>query len=129
MRVLDQLYPRNLSLQTLDGVITHNGEFAAQVLKRGTTSTFKETMFEQLYERLLDDLVHDRRDSPLFRHHVKSLLKTSHSLTEEGYLAQEPNRIVVDYIASMTDNYFMNIYARLFPESHDRIQRDYYDAR
>ena len=250
VRVLDQLFPRNLSLQTLDGVITHNGEFACQTLECGNTRTFQqldalveacnrdeqvigtlrpstlegcvvrvsdmiaylgkdrqdalemgvigsldqfesnvigrdnariinnvtvdivnnsygqnritmsrevfddlklakrqnyqfiytkegildkpfnvvEAMFEEMYARLLDDLVADRRDSPIFRHHVRSLAKTSHSLTEEDYLAQEPNRIVVDYIASMTDNYFMNMYARLFPDSERRIQLDYYDA-
>jgi dGTPase len=30
VRVLDVLYGRNLSLQTLDGVICHNGEFEQQ---------------------------------------------------------------------------------------------------
>lgn len=33
VRVLDVLYGRNISLQTLDGVICHNGEFEQQVLK------------------------------------------------------------------------------------------------
>ncbi|WP_165060304.1 deoxyguanosinetriphosphate triphosphohydrolase family protein [Adlercreutzia sp. ZJ154] len=250
VRVLDQLYPRNLSLQTLDGVITHNGEFACQTLECGNVETFEqldemveacnkdeqvigtlrpstlegcvvrvsdmiaylgkdrqdaiemgvinsldmfdssvigrdnariinnvtadivnnsygsnkiamsrevfddlklakrqnyqviysqegildkpdnvvETMFEEMYARLLDDLVNERHESPIFRQHVKSLVKMSHSLTADAYLSQEPNRIVADYIASMTDNYFMNMYARLFPNSKRRIQKDYYDA-
>lgn len=33
VRVLDVLYGRNVSLQTLDGVICHNGEFERQVLR------------------------------------------------------------------------------------------------
>ena len=36
VRVLDQLYRRNVSLQTLDGVLCHNGEFAQQVLRRSS---------------------------------------------------------------------------------------------
>lgn len=42
VRVLDKLYRRNISLQTLDGVLCHNGEFAQQRLVRGTTSSFDE---------------------------------------------------------------------------------------
>ena len=41
VRVLDQLYRRNVSLQTLDGVLCHNGEFAQQELKRGHVGTFE----------------------------------------------------------------------------------------
>ena len=33
VRVLDVLYGRNISLQTLDGIICHNGEFERQVLR------------------------------------------------------------------------------------------------
>ncbi len=40
VRVLDQLYRRNVSLQTLDGVLCHNGEFAQQVLRMGDTADF-----------------------------------------------------------------------------------------
>ena len=42
VRVLDQLYRRNVSLQTLDGVLCHNGEFAQQVLRVGEPSGFDE---------------------------------------------------------------------------------------
>lgn len=42
VRVLDELYPRNISLQTLDGVLSHNGEFAQQHLTLGTTQTFQQ---------------------------------------------------------------------------------------
>ena len=42
VRVLDNLYRRNISLQTLDGVLCHNGEFAQQVLHLGDTATFDQ---------------------------------------------------------------------------------------
>ena len=243
VRVLDKLYRRNISLQTLDGVLCHNGEFAQQRLVRGTTATFEELdalveacdadeqtiatlrpatlegcvvrvcdmiayvgkdradaldmgvlpsldafesdyigvdnariinnltvdivnnsygrdaismsaeafadlkrakrqnyeliflregmvddtenvveeMFEEMYARLLDDLAHGDESSPVIRHHVSSLVAKSRSVSAEDYLSQDPNRIVADYIASMTDRYFMSLYARLFPHSKRRI--------
>ncbi|WP_080797221.1 deoxyguanosinetriphosphate triphosphohydrolase family protein [Arabiibacter massiliensis] len=243
VRVLDKLYRRNVSLQTLDGVLCHNGEFAQQVLSVGDTRDFAtldalveecyvdeqaikrlrpstlegcvvrvadmiayvgkdradavdmgvigsldafdsevigrdnariinnltvdivnasygtdriamsgavfadlkrakrqnyeliyeqegvvagagnivEEMFEELYARLLDDLLAGNESSPVFRHHVASLCAKSRTVTAEDYLATEPNQIVVDYLASMTDSYFMALYAHLFPESGRRI--------
>ena len=239
VRVLDNLYRRNISLQTLDGVLCHNGEFAQQVLRLGETTTFEQldnlveactadestiktlrpstlegcvvrvadmiayigkdrqdalamgvidslspfdseaigvtnakiinnltvdivnnsygkpeiamseevfrdlklakrqnyeliyaregmagndgnvvgAMFEELYARLLGDLVRGDEGSPVFRHHVRSLAARSATITPEEYLAGEPNQIVVDYLASMTDRYFTSLFAHLFPES------------
>lgn len=243
VRVLDQLYRRNISLQTLNGVLCHNGEFAQQVLNIGEMNTFAELdalveacnadeqtiatlrpatlegcvvrvsdmiayigkdrqdavdmgvlkstagftssvigrsnaqiihnltvdivnnsygrdriamsadvfadlkiakrqnyeriyikegmvdtdgnmveeMFEELYERLLADLAAGNENSPVIKHHVDILVKKSRTINAEEYLSQNPNRIVVDYLASMTDSYFMELYAHLFPESSKRI--------
>lgn len=245
VRVLDQLYRRNVSLQTLDGVLCHNGEFAQQELKRGHVGTFEALdalveectadeqvistlrpstlegcvvrvadmiayvgkdrqdamdmgalasldefdstvmgkanaqiinnltadivnesygrdriamseamfndlkrakrqnyeiiynkeglaasdgitvgeMFEEVYEKLLRDLTEGREESAIFRHHIDYLARKSRSITRERYVgATEPNQIVVDYIASMTDSYFMALYAHLFPEHANRVQ-------
>lgn len=243
VRVLDQLYRRNVSLQTLDGVLCHNGEFAQQKLRRGTTDDFHaldalveactteestiktlapstlegcvvrvsdmiayvgkdradaldmgvlptlevfesavigrdnariinnltvdlvnnsygtdhiamsqpvfddlkrakrqnyeliyeregmvfgignivEEMFAELYEKLLLDLTSGNEASPVFKHHVTSLCAKSRTIRAEEYLAGEPNQIVTDYIASMTDSYFMTLYAHLFPQSDKHI--------
>lgn len=250
VRVLDRLYRRNVSLQTLDGVLCHNGEFAQQRLERGTCGSFEQLdemveacnadettiktlrpstlegcvvrvsdmiayigkdrqdalamgvidsldvfdadiigatnakiinnltvdivnnsygkaeiamseavfqdlkrakkqnyeviylkegmvdetenlvqeMFEEMYARLLRDLVEDRRTSPIFQHHVKRLCAASRTIRPEEYLAGDPNQVVVDYMASMTDSYFMAIYAHLFPESPRHIQTRGYCA-
>ena len=85
------------------------------------TENIVEEMFEEMYARLLDDLVHGRQNSPVFRHHVKRLAAQSRSVTPETYLAGEPNQIVVDYLASMTDSYFMALYDHLFPTSGKAI--------
>ena len=42
VRVMDKLYRRNISLQTLDGAICHNGEFAQQILYLGDMKTFDD---------------------------------------------------------------------------------------
>ncbi len=250
VRVMDQLYRRNISLQTLDGALCHNGEFAQQVLQLGTTTTFSELdaavsrctadareikklrpstlegcvvrisdmiayigkdrldaidvgvidsldifdssfigrtnaqiinnmtidivnnsyrqdhiamskeafddivlakrqnyekiyykegtvsefenivqeMFEELYERLLDDLVSGNESSPVFKHHVTSLVAKSASIERSEYLCEEPNRIITDYISSMTDSYFIALYHHLFPNSTHRLfKREYCD--
>jgi dGTPase len=80
-----------------------------------------EDMFVAMYERLLEDLVSGDESSPVFRHHVKSLLEKSLSMTRDEYLSEEPNQIVVDYISSMTDSYFMALYRYLFPEDSRRL--------
>lgn len=248
VRVLDELYPRNISLQTLDGILKHNGEFAQKIIYRGEIGSFEEldalveacntnekvikslrpatlegcvvrvsdmiayigkdrddaidmhvldsidvfdsnvlgkdnakiinnmtvdivnnsygknqiemseeiyqdlklaktqnyeviyskegileksfseveTMFQELYEKILDDLNKGDESSPVHRHHVKQLVKKSHYIKAEDYLKIDPNQIVCDYIASMTDNYFVNLYEHTFPTSEKRIYtKDY----
>ena len=250
VRVMDQLYRRNISLQTLDGALCHNGEFAQQVLKLGDTTTFEDLddavarctkddgeikklrpstlegcvvrvsdmiaylgkdrsdaidigiiddhtafdssfigrtnaqiinnmtvdivnnsyrkdhiamsekafddivlaknqnyqmiyykegtvsefenvvqeMFAQLYDRLLDDLVKGDESSPVFKHHIASLVAKSASIKRKEYLREEPNRIITDYISSMTDSYFIALFRHLFPGSHLRLfKREYCD--
>ena len=80
-------------------------------------------MFEEVYEKLLGDLTEGREESAIFRHHIDYLARKSRSITRESYVgATEPNQIVVDYIASMTDSYFMALYTHLFPEHATQIQ-------
>ena len=53
VRVLDVLYGRNLSLQTLDGVICHNGEFERQVFETSGLSDFDS--FDRVVESCWQD--------------------------------------------------------------------------
>lgn len=48
VRVLDTLYGRNLSLQTLDGVLCHNGEYEQRVFELSGLSSFDE--FDRVVE-------------------------------------------------------------------------------
>ncbi len=53
VRVLDVLYGRNVSMQTLDGVICHNGEFEQQVLRTSGLSGMEDfdAMVDDCWER------------------------------------------------------------------------------
>ena len=78
-------------------------------------------MMEQIYYKLLDDLKKGDESSPIFKHHINFILK-SHYKSEIPYTQTEQNQIVVDFIASMTDDYFIDLYAHLFPESELKIE-------
>ena len=78
-------------------------------------------MMRQLYERLLHDLRHGHTASPIFRHHIGYLAR-SHYRRQAPYEETEPNQMVVDYIASMTDDYFVDLHRYLFPDSPYRVE-------
>lgn len=77
-------------------------------------------MMSDIYEKLLKDLKNDNKSSPIFTHHINYINK-AHYKRETPYEETEPNQIVVDYIASMTDDYFIDLYAHIFPESNLKI--------
>lgn len=85
------------------------------------TSNLVEEMFYELYQRLLEEAQSGNLDSPIYRHHVNQLERASHSFDVEAYLNQDPNVIVVDFIASMTDSYFMAVYEHLFPNKPRKV--------
>lgn len=77
-------------------------------------------MMKELYEKLLEDLKNNNRTSPIFTHHIE-FVNSVHYQREVPYEETEKNQIVADYIASMTDDYFIDLYAYLFPESERKI--------
>jgi len=84
-------------------------------------------MMRELYEKLLSDLQNENKSSPIFTQHIDYVNK-AHYKREMPYEQTEPNQIVVDYLASMTDDYFVDLYAYLFPESELKITyRGYFD--
>ena len=82
----------------------------------------------QIYEQMLDDLKSNRRTSTIFTHHI-DYINSVHYRRETPYENAEPNQIVVDYIASMTDNYFIDLHGYLFPNSDLRVEyKGYFDV-
>ena len=77
----------------------------------GTDGIIKP-MMKSVYGQLLYDVKNGKENSPIFRHHIQPL-----SLKNPSYKKTEPNLLVVDYIASMTDDYFIELHQLLFPSS------------
>lgn len=73
-------------------------------------------MMQELYYKLLADLKAGKRTSPVYEHHV-DFVSANHYAAAEPYIETEPNQIVVDYMASMTDDYCLELYKYLFPRS------------
>lgn len=83
-------------------------------------------MMSEIYEKLLSDLSNGRR-SPVFTHHIEYVNKPYYH-RKKPYEETEKNQIVVDYIASMTDDYFIDLHRYLFPDSHYEIRyKGYFD--
>ena len=80
-------------------------------------------MFERVYENLLSALKANDTASPIFTHHLKDLNKPYYvARRRTPYEQSEENQIVVDYIASMTDDYFIELYYHLFPNSNVKLK-------
>ncbi|MEA4890270.1 MAG: HD domain-containing protein [Clostridiaceae bacterium] len=80
-------------------------------------------MFHDLYDKLLADAKSKTENSVLYKHHVQFIEDArKYYSPEENYREQEPNQIVVDYIASMTDDYFIDLYHYLFPQGRYKVE-------
>lgn len=80
-------------------------------------------MFEEVYKKLLGDMERHDRTSVIYTHHINYLRELTHYYAEaEKYEASDPDDIVVDYIASMTDDYFIDLYHYLFPKGKYRVE-------
>ena len=78
-------------------------------------------MMQEIYEQLLDDLIQDKQNSPILLHHVDYVNQTRYP-REVRYGKGEPNQVVVDYIASMTDDYLIDLHRYLFPNSNYYVE-------
>ena len=84
-------------------------------------------MMEDIYEKLSDDLRRRRYDSPIFSHHIDYINSVSRD-RREPYGNDGIDTTVTDFIASMTDDYFVDIYRELFPDGRYRVTyRGYFD--
>ncbi len=72
-------------------------------------------MMAKLYEKLLWDLTDGKRETPIYTHPLRYLDKPYYK-RRVPYEETEKNQMVVDYIASMTDDYFIDLYGYLFPD-------------
>ncbi len=78
-------------------------------------------MMQEIYDQLLEDLKLGRDYSPVFKHHIDYVNQARYP-KPFPYEKTEPNQIIVDYIASMTDDYLIDLHRFLFPDSHYEVE-------
>ena len=85
-------------------------------------------MFKELYYHLLGDVRAGNENSVIYKHHIDTIAKQLKYYRDTQYLNEDPNMIVVDFIASMTDDYFIALHTLLFENSKYRIEyKSYFD--
>ncbi len=84
-------------------------------------------MFRMLYEKLYDDL--ENKESIIWKHHIEFIDKRRGYYSAETKYVDEntADDIVVDFIASMTDDYFIDICAHLLPDAPKVKYTGYFD--
>ena len=78
-------------------------------------------MMKAVFEKCLADLSKGDESAPIFRHHIH-FVENAHYNRETAYRDEPPAMIVADYIASMTDDYFIDLYEHLFPFGEYKIK-------
>ena len=75
-------------------------------------------MFAELYEELLRQAESGDRNSILYQHHIAYVKANNYRAEQKygDYEDEEKNQIVVDFLASVTDDYFIELYKKLFPK-------------
>lgn len=82
-----------------------------------------EPMFQEIYDKLLKDLRYGNKDSVIYTHHINFINQhRGYYGNFNDYAAEKPDDVVVDYIASMTDDYFVDLYDYLFPKGTNGIR-------
>lgn len=84
-------------------------------------------MMAKIYGKLLSDLKNKNLSSTIFTHHIDYVNKPYYK-RDVPYMETEENQVVVDYIASMTDDYFIELFKHLFPSSTLELKyKGYFD--
>jgi dGTPase len=79
-------------------------------------------MFRAVFEKLLSDMKNHDKHSVIYTHHMDYLKElTCYYADTDKYALSDPADIVVDYMASMTDDYFIDLYDYLFPGGSHKV--------
>ena len=79
-------------------------------------------MFHMMYERLLKDMKDGNTNSVIYRHHIDFVKENTAAYGYDVYLeGTSDEQMVVDFMASMTDDYFVDLFDYLFPHSNYHI--------
>ena len=95
-----------------------NGDFSEDVRE----------LFEALYEHELEALLAGDESSAIFAHHVRPLERHLAPYGRGYDWQSDPHMTVVDFLSSMTDDYFMATCERVFPQAAGIFPRRSYFA-
>lgn len=80
-------------------------------------------MFHMMYDKLLSDMKSGDENSIIYRHHIEYVKDNTATYGYEQYLeTTKPEQMVVDFMASMTDDYFVDLFDYLFPGSPYKVE-------
>lgn len=93
-------------------------------------------MMGLMYERFLDELNKKQHNSLIYQHYLNgSVVGNYYRHSKKRYIQlniHDPNDIVADFIASMTDDYFIDAFSYLYPKHElatDIQYVEYFDKR
>lgn len=79
-------------------------------------------MFDRMYEELLKQAKAGDENSVFYKHHVNYIVEQTKPYRRlNDYRDEAKEDLVVDYLASMTDDYFVDLYSYLFPDSDTTV--------
>lgn len=79
-------------------------------------------MMEAIYEKLLSDLQVHNTETVIYKHHIEYIQNHVRYYADNNYEDNSADDIVMDYIASMTDDYFVDLYNYLFPKGKYKVE-------
>ncbi len=133
VNLIENSYGRNYIMldkehfEALAKIKKRNNELIYQndEVKKQYNESIKPMMYE-IYGKIVSDIEREDRASTVYRHHIEQLEKLKRS---KPYMEEDKYLIAVDYIASMTDDYFIDLYEFLFPKGKYSIKyKGYFDG-
>lgn len=85
-------------------------------------------MFEFIYEKMRKDLIEDNKNSYIYTHHINYIEETTKYYSNKKYRENGIDDIVVDYVASMTDDYLIDLCNHYYPDGRFEVKyRGYFE--
>lgn len=79
-------------------------------------------MFHEMFDKLLADVKQGDSESIIYKHHVNFVKDNTSVYGYDRYFeSTSPEQMVADFMASMTDDYFVDLFEYLFPKSTHKI--------
>ncbi len=79
-------------------------------------------MMEKIYNQFVDDITYRNYDSIIFKHYLNHPIQGSCYRNGNRKIIADKHDIVTDFIASMTDDYFLDLFRKIFPA--DRLNNE-----